>query len=103
MLLSQQNINITSGQSHMSLSPEAVTVNTPAFSIYTQQESEDGEEARPVLRVANQSVTVNANSLEVGINIILQHALYYNYWPRQELTLWAAHKLLTSYIQWNPS
>ena len=73
MLRSQQNINITSGQSQLSVSPEAITVNTPTFSIYNQgsvsssSEEGEGERDRPVLTVTNQSVTVNAHSLEVGI------------------------------------
>ena len=85
VLQSQQNINITSGQSQLSVSPEAITVNTPTFSIYNQdstsEEEEEGERDRPVLTVTNQSVTVNAHSLEVGRHITLDRLILQPPWP----------------------
>ena len=59
-LQSQQNINVTSGQSRLSISPDAVTIDTPTFTVSTHDSG-----GQQVLSVTEQSVVVTADSLEV--------------------------------------
>ena len=65
LLLSQQSLNMSSGQSKLSLSPDVVTVDTPAFTVHTQSSAASAQQ--PVLSVSDQQVTIAADSLEVRI------------------------------------
>ena len=66
VIQSQKSVNISSGGSRMSLSPDELTVTTPTFSVYTHDPaSSSAGDQLPVLAVTNQSITVSADSLQV--------------------------------------
>ena len=59
---STKSVNVTSGQSMMSLSPNALTLDTPTFTVHAQ-DSATGQQ--PLLSVSDQQVVIGADSLEV--------------------------------------
>ena len=66
LIQSLKSVNISSGESQMSLSPDEVTVIAPTFSVYAHDSlsSSPGDQP-PVLIVSNQTITVSADLLQV--------------------------------------
>ena len=66
LIQSLKSVNISSGESQMSLSPDEVTVTAPTFSVYAHDSlSSSPVDQPPVLVVSNQTITVSADSLQV--------------------------------------
>ena len=71
---SQKSVNVSSGDSEVSVSPDQVTINTQTFSVYTHDStSPSPADQPPVLSVTNHSISVNADTLQVwALNICAQ-------------------------------